>query len=190
MKLTDNEIIESIRKGAKHDFAHLVTRYSPKVMTLAMRMLKNREDAEEAAQDALVRAFNALDRFEGTAKFSTWLYRIVYNVCLTKIGKRREEFQMVDYDEEQLYASRELYTSYTHELEVKEMTGIVKKLIEEMPEKYATMLSLFYFQELSHEEICETTSLPLGTVKTHLFRARLMLQQRMAKEFNIEKVSV
>ncbi|MDI6766823.1 MAG: sigma factor [Bacteroidota bacterium] len=70
MPLTDNEIIEKIRGGAKHYYAHLVDRYKDRAFTLAVRMLKNREDAEEASQDAFIRAYNALNRFEGKARFS------------------------------------------------------------------------------------------------------------------------
>jgi RNA polymerase sigma factor (sigma-70 family) len=190
MKLTDNEIIERTRKGAKHQFALLVDRYKDFAFTLSMKMLKNREDAEEAAQDAFIRAYNALDKFQGTAKFSTWFYRIVYNVCLTKLGKRSEEFYSLDYDEELLYDTNGSSLDYSQvtDYEIKELSAILKQIIAKMPEKYGTILSLFYLQELSHEEICEITRLPLGTVKTHLFRARNMLQKLFMNEYQSENV--
>jgi RNA polymerase sigma-70 factor (ECF subfamily) len=190
MAETDNEIIQNIRKGAKHDFALLVDRYKDKAMTLAMRMLRNPEDAEEATQDGFIRAYNALDRFEGSAKFSTWLYRIVYNVCLTKLGKRKEEFREIDYDDETAYPSSGSIWPADSNYESREMVTIIKKVIEELPEKYSIILSLFYFQELSHEEICGVTQLPLGTVKTHLFRARVLLQQRLVKDYDMENASL
>lgn len=179
MPQSDNEIIERIRDGAKHYYARLVDRYKDRAYTLAVRMLKNKEDAEEAAQDAFIRAYNALNRFEGKARFGTWFYRILYNVCLTRLGKRKEEFQRLDYNDNIDY--NELESAFTasgyNEYETNDMIEFVKKTMEELPEKYQTILSLFYFQDLSHEEISEVTQLPIGTIKTHLFRARAILQQ-------------
>jgi RNA polymerase sigma-70 factor (ECF subfamily) len=153
-------------------------------------MLKNKEDAEEAAQDAFIRAYNALNRFEGKARFGTWFYRILYNVCLTRLGKRKEEFQRLDYNDNIDY--NELESAFTasgyNEYETNDMIEFVKKTMEELPEKYQTILSLFYFQDLSHEEISEVTQLPIGTIKTHLFRARAILQRLLQKEFLLERV--
>src|SRR5260221_905324 len=103
MTLSDNEIIEIVRKGEKRRYAHLVDRYKDKAFTLALRMLKDRQDAEEVVQDAFVRAYNSLDKFQGTAKFGTWFYRILYNVCLTKLGKRKDHVRADEYDDEEVY---------------------------------------------------------------------------------------
>jgi|ERR1051326_5965665 RNA polymerase sigma-70 factor (ECF subfamily) len=190
MPISDTEIIDKVRGGARHHFAALVDRYKDRAMTLSIRMLKNRQDAEEATQDAFVRAYNGLDKFEGTAKFGTWFYRILYNVCLTKIGNRKEGF--VEYDDGMEYADEqrapfggagpERKGNLSRDLETRDMIEFIKTIIEKLPPKYSTILSLFYFQELSHEEICEVTRLPLGTVKVHLFRARALLQERLQKE--------
>jgi len=189
MPLSDNEIIERVRNGGRRHYVHLVDRYKDRAMTLAVRMLRSREDAEEAAQDAFIRAYNALNGFKGTARFGTWFYRILYNVCLTRLGKRKAEFSSIDYDDGIEYNTKESWVSpaVSSDFETQDMIAFVKKIIETLPMKYQTILSLFYFQELSHEEICEVTQLPLATVKTHLFRARAMLQQRLQKEFQYEK---
>lgn len=187
MHLSDDEIINNIRGGAKHQLAQLVDRYKDQAMTLVVRMLKNREDAEEVVQDAFVRAYNGLDKFEGNAKFSTWLYRIVYNLCLTKISKQRKLPQSVDIDDgEEIHFADEQAIDPHMELESKDVVALIRRIIERMPERYSSILSLFYFQELSYDEICEVTQLPLGTVKAHLFRARNMLQQRLADELKHE----
>ena len=187
MALSDDEIIQRIRGGAEGQFAQLVDRYKDKALTLAVRMLRNREDAEEVVQDAFVRAFRSLSKFKGAAKFSTWFYRILYNACLTKLGKRKDEFQSVDYDDGKEYKSEDAREPTFHTaLESKDLLVFIKKVIVEMPERYSSILSLFYFQELSYEEICEVTRLPLGTVKAHLFRARALLQKRLAEELQSE----
>lgn len=189
MHLPEREILDQIRAGKKYLFAQLVERYKDQAMTLAVRILKHHEDAEEAAQDAFVRAFNALDKFEEKAKFSTWLYRIVYNVCLTRLKKqeRKLEFVCEDTDGE---TDEDLFPSVMPSIEYEnlELLEIVKAIIEKLPDKYRAVLSLFYFQELSYEEIGEVMEIPLGTVKTHLFRARTLLLQRLAREYQIETV--
>jgi RNA polymerase sigma-70 factor (ECF subfamily) len=187
MPVSDSEIIQRVRGGAKHHFALLVDRYKDRAMTLAVRMLKSREDAEEAIQDAFVRAYNAIEKFQGNAQFGTWLYRIVYNVCLTRLGKRKDEFDRVDYDDEREYEQATTFSpSIVMDYETDDMMRYIKKIIESLPAKYGTILTLFYVQDLTHEEICEVTHLPLGTVKVHLFRARALLQERLQNELQLE----
>ncbi len=186
---TDNEILEQIIAGKRGMFAHLIDRYKDQAMTLAMRMLKNREDAEEASQDAFIRAYNAIEKFERKSKFSTWLYRIVFNVCATRLRKKNIDISML-HNEGNADNPEELFPSVAPliEYEHKELINFIKLSIEELPEKYGMMLSLFYFQELSYDEICEVTQLPLGTVKTQLFRARSLLLKHLSFKYEIESI--
>jgi RNA polymerase sigma-70 factor (ECF subfamily) len=188
MITSDNDLIQNIRSGDTGLYRHLVDRYKDRAFMLAVKMLHNREDAEEAAQDAFVRAFNALHKFEGSAKFGTWFYKILYNVCLTRIAKRKDEFETLQFDENNSPDSplthHEGYSVY----ETNDTISFIKRTIDSLPTKYRTVLSLFYFQDLSHQEICDVTQMPTGTVKTHLFRARIMLQEKLKKEFALEEV--
>lgn len=152
-------------------------------MALAVRMLKNRQDAEEALQDAFIRAFSALPRFEWKSSFSTWFYRIVYNVCATALGKRADAQQIsldADEDHEALKLPSESELPDV-EYESNEFQRIVQEEIDELPRAYASVLTLFFVQEMSYEEIVESTDLPLGTVKNRLFRARTMLRDAVLK---------
>lgn len=189
MSVSDNEIIERIRSGEKRLYAHLIDRYKDRAFTLAIRILRDRQEAEEATQDAFIRAYNALNTFEGRARFGTWFYRILYNLCLTRLGKKKDGFLHLDYNDNKEYDTFQYsFTSDEfNEYELKDMVEFLKRTIETLPVKYQTIISLFYFQEMSHEEICHTTQLPLGTVKTHLYRARAMLQRSLQKELQIEK---
>ncbi len=184
MSLSDCEIIESVRGGAPQHFAVIIDRYKDRGLTLALHMLKNREDAEEALQDAFIRAYNGLNRFEGASKFSTWFYRILYNVCLTRLERRKRQIPESSYDDEQFRPRTFSSGAFCldTEFERKDMVDYLKSVINDMPAKYSTILSLFYFQDLSHNEICEITQLSLGTVKVHLFRARAILQKRLVNE--------
>ena len=172
----DYETIQRILAGEKRAYAELVSRHKDRAMTLALRMLKNREDAEEALQDAFVRAFNALPRFEWKSSFSTWFYRIVYNVCATVLSRRGEElFSSVDEDEEH----RELPSPDAlpdMDYESAEFRNVVQREIDRLPAVYASVLTLFLVQDMSYDEIVDATGLPLGTVKVRLFRARGILR--------------
>ncbi len=189
MELSDSEIIKKILKGEKNRYSYLVDRYKDRALTLAVSILKNREEAEEAAQDAFIRAYNALDKFQGTSGFGTWFYRILYNVCLTRIGRKREDFFNLSYEDD---LSKDVGRGSGDDallanFEVRDLMAFVRKILKTLPEKYQTIISLFYFQDLSHEEISDVTQLPIGTVKTHLHRARAILQSKLQKELQIEK---
>ena len=170
----------------------LVDLYKARSFTLALRMLKHREEAEEATQDAFVRAYHALSTFRGEASFGTWIYRIVYNVCLSRIARRKSEIELTEYDEDRTYDLSSVRSGNTIELayDATEMGERIQQIIASMPAKYATILTLWYSQDLSHEEICEVTDLPLGTVKVHLFRARVLLRNRLTIEFQMENQNV
>ncbi|MCI0707082.1 MAG: sigma-70 family RNA polymerase sigma factor [Ignavibacteriae bacterium] len=173
----DYETIQRILAGEKRAYAELIDRHKDRAMTLALRMLKNREDAEEALQDAFVRAFNALSRFEWKSSFFTWFYRIVYNVCATVLSRRGDEsFSSVDDDEGVTGELPSLDKLPDTDYEGLEFRRIVQREIDRLPPVYASVLTLFLIQDLSYDEIVEATGLPLGTVKVRLFRARGMLR--------------
>ncbi len=188
MAKPDQEIIRRVLAGEKKAFADLVNRHKDKAMTLAMRMLKNKEDAEEALQDAFVRAFHALPRFEWKASFSTWFYRIVYNVCATALSKKEEAYEvsLQDGDQGEIEIPSDEPTPDV-EYESTEFQEIVTEEIGKMPEAYASVLTLFFVQEMSYEEIATVTDFPLGTVKVRLFRARMLLRERIARRLGWKK---
>jgi RNA polymerase sigma-70 factor (ECF subfamily) len=178
---SDNELIAQIRAGQSRQYAQLVDRHKDKAFTLAVRLVGDRRDAEELVQDAFVRVYRSLDAFRGDAKFSTWFYRIVYNLCMTRISRRRGQPKHVDIDHDELMDS--LVEDDEQMIDEKmgndELAAMLKVELETMPDQFKSVMTLFYVQEMSYEEICETTQLPLGTVKTNLFRARSMLRKRM-----------
>lgn len=186
MKSTDHDIIRRVLDGDAKAYAGLVDRHKDKAMTLAMRMLKNRHDAEEALQDAFVRAFRALPGFEQKSSFSTWFYRIVYNVCSTVLSKRGNTLLLSINEEDEDGMMLEVASDGIEpdvEMEQNEFSRIIRQEIEAMEEQYAAILSMFFLQEMSYEEIIEVTGLPLGTVKNRLFRARLKLRNALVKHF-------
>ena len=177
---SDYEIIRKVLGGNTRSFADLVERHQDKALTLAMRMLRNREEAEEAVQDAFVRAFNALARFEKRSKFSTWLYRILFNVCSTILSKRGEWVQSISSDKNEGEWENEVpdYSDIPDSIvEGEELRQNVLHAMSELPALYSGIATMFYLDDLSYEEIVTITGFPLGTVKARLFRARAMLRK-------------
>lgn len=184
MANSDNDIIFRILAGEHRAYAELIDRHKDRAMTLALRMLKNQADAEEALQDAFVRAFNALPAFERKASFATWFYRIVFNVCSTALSKRSSvHVSSFDADIDDAAKADEPVSTDMPDVDCEsaEFQSIVRTAIDAMPEQYAAILTLFFLQEMGYEEIMEVTGLPLGTVKNRLFRARVLLQRAVLK---------
>ncbi len=185
MAQADQEIIQRVLAGEKKAYAELVDRHKDKAMTLAVRMLRNREEAEEAVQDAFVRAFNALGRFEWRSSFSTWFYRIVYNVCSTALGKKGEEIYvpLQGDDEESIRELPDTGATPDLQFETREFRDAVLRAIQNLPAAYSGIVNLFFLQDMSYEEIVEVTGMPLGTVKAKLFRARNLMRKSVAEYF-------
>jgi RNA polymerase sigma-70 factor (ECF subfamily) len=183
MNNRDLEVIQKVLGGEKQAYAELVDRHKDKGMALAMRMLKNREDAEEALQDAFIRAFKALPRFEWKSSFATWFYRIVYNVCASVLTKKGGAAS-INREGEEVAQSLEFASNDPLpdvEYESNEFQRIVQEETEKLPATYASVLTLFFVQELSYEEIADVMDAPLGTVKNRLFRARSLLRAAVLK---------
>ncbi len=190
--LSDHEIISRVLGGNTRSFADLVERHKDKAMTIAMRMLRNREEAEEAVQDAFVRAFNALGQFENRSAFSTWLYRILFNVCSTILSKRGESLQSISSDKNEEEHDDEIPDfSEIPDLivEGKEFRQQVIEALNELPPLYSGIATMFYLDDLSYEEIVTITGSPLGTVKARLFRARAMLRNGIVRRISTEELA-
>lgn len=192
--LSDIEIIRSVCQGNQGDFALLVDRYKDRAFTLLKRMLKNRQDAEEVLQDSFLKVYRSLGSFRGDAQFSTWFYRIVYNSALTFLSgrRRREEAQLNSLDDSAEYLSDELSTAMgqahitqpydIHSLyETQELQRLLGDIIESLPPRYSAVISMFYMDQMSIEEISKATGNTVSNVKVMLHRSRTALRQAIVK---------
>ena len=170
----EQQLIESIKDGDTNAYANLVNRYKDLVYTLAIRMLKQREEAEEVAQDTFVKVFKSLDKFKGDSKFSTWIYKITYNTCLDRIKKNKKHLKDVAIDEFTFNKLDSIDNALEHMIK-EEKHALIKNCIYKLPEDSSALLTLFYFEELSLEEISQIVNVEANTVKVKLFRARKKL---------------
>lgn len=177
--LSDVEIIESVKKGNTADFSVLVDRYKNKAFTMLKRMLKNEFDAEEVLMDCFLKAYNNLDKFKFESKFSTWFYRIVYNTAITKLSgsKRKIENEMSSVDDLYYLESKYLADDFIKE----DISLLVKSIVDELPPKNAAIITMFYLEELSTEEISEVLQISVANVKVILHRSRNLLREIIEK---------
>jgi len=184
-KLSDIELIEQTLAGDQSAYADLVKRHQRFVFTLAMRFAKSREDAEEIAQDCFIKAYKSLDSFQRQAKFSTWLYTIVYTTAMTTLRKKRVATDSID-DEDTFVQIENKPSGYEDNAENKSRTFYVDQAINQLLPDDATIITLFYKGEQSLEEIAQTMGIEANTVKVKLFRARQRLKEKLERNLKHE----
>jgi RNA polymerase sigma-70 factor (ECF subfamily) len=174
MTINDQHYINLIIEGDTNAFTVLVERYKDLVFTLTLRMLKNREEAEEVAQDTFIKAYKSLNRFKGDSKFSTWIYKITYNTSLDRLKKNRKHFNDVAIDEFTEHKVKTIDNALDN-LESKEQTKAIQDCIALLPSEDGFLLTLYYFEEQTLDEMSKAVGLTSNNVKVKLFRARKKL---------------
>lgn len=179
---TDTELIRRHLEGDEQASQALIAKYQDMVYNLAWRMLGNGEEARDAAQDTFLSALDSLPGFRGECAFSTWLYRIAVNGCIarSRLRKRRLATE-ASIDDRNLQVQYPADTSpLSLELVERQERDIrLHRTIAELPEVYRAVIVLHYFQDLAHEEMARVLSIPTGTVKVRLFRARRLLHRKL-----------
>lgn len=174
--LSDEVLISQALAGRQTAFSMLVRRYEQLAFTLALRMVKNREEAHEVAQDSFLRAFRYLPDFRGESKFSTWLYRIVYSTALNHLRKQRPEILSTDDESRPLKLPDMTVPDASRQLELEERRMTVQQAVALLSPDDAGIITLFYLYEHSLEEICGIMDLTMTNAKTKLCRARQRLK--------------
>lgn len=180
----DLKLIDRILAGEQNVYAQLVERYKNYAFAIALRIVQSRPDAEEAAQDAFIKAYHNLTRFNREAKFSTWLYRIVFNTAVSYRRKQKNVFQSIentiiahDQDSEKI-------------MEKKDKSRFLQMGLEKLNEADRVAITLFYLKEMSLEEIGNITGMMPNTVKVRIHRARLRLADEMKNILRLEALSL
>ncbi len=170
----DQYYIDQVLEGNVNAFSVLVEKYQNLVYTVVYRVVKNKEIAEEVAQDTFVKAFRSLQKYRGEAKFSTWLYTIAYRKSLDAI-KSNKRIMSSELIEEINEGEIEVVTDALNYLQVKERKQIIADSILKLPEEEAAIVTLYYFDEKSIKEIVEIIGLSQDNVKIKLYRSRKKL---------------
>ncbi len=181
--LSDNEIINQVLNGNSPAFAELVNRYKNYVFTISLRIVKNREDAEEVAQDAFVKAYKYLSGFKGESKFSTWLYTITNNAGISFLRKKKLEIHSLDNEKVfEIADSRDSGMS-ANLVEQKSKLAMVNNAVGLLNPDDSLIITLFYKAEQSLEETAKILGIEVNAAKVRLFRARTRLKEKMETYF-------
>lgn len=170
---SDRDLIQRARRGEAEAFGELVTRYQVSVFNVCYRILHERAEAEDMAQESFLRAHERLERFDENYPFGPWIRRVAANVCLNHLSSQKITAEL---DEE-----RDADTSVRPEAvqELRERDEQIRSALASLPPHYRVVIELRHFQEMSYDEIAAELNIPLSDVKSHLFRARKLLAEKL-----------
>ena len=177
---TEQHLLQRAQKGDQEAFAALVGQHQRYVYNLALRVIRNEDEALDLAQETFVRAWTALPNFRGQSQFRTWLYRIVTNLCYNRLPTLRRSLSDLGDDViAEIPETKITFDNPAQGVESRELRSYLHKAIDHLDENYRLLITLRYQNELSYEEIATMLNLPLGTVKTGLFRAKEQLRRAL-----------
>ncbi|MEX0646253.1 MAG: sigma-70 family RNA polymerase sigma factor [Balneolaceae bacterium] len=187
--LEDDRLVASAVKGNQEAFRKLMEKYQKPLYFHVIRMVKDPEQVEDLIQEAFVKAFDNLQSYNTNYAFSTWLYRITTNHTIDYLRKKKlktlsihEPVKTKDGDMNVQLEDHEAATD--RNIIRKQRQAIIRKAINDLPEKYRQVIEMRHLEELSYQEISDELDLPLGTVKAHIFRAREMLYKTLKDKRN------
>ncbi len=170
-QVDDSALVATALSGRPDAFATLVERYDRAVYHLAYRTLHDQEEARDVAQEAFFKAYRSLRTFKPGAKFSTWIFAITYHACCDRLARRKR------YSNEELPERADTAAGPESQAVASDEARRLRAAIDALPEKYRTVVTLYHLQGRQYDEIAQVLGIPMGTVKTHLFRAKEQLRR-------------
>jgi RNA polymerase sigma-70 factor, ECF subfamily len=190
-------LVKRAREGDQRAFQLLVERYQRKVYSVALGMLRDREEARDVAQEAFAKVYKYLDHFKGDSSFYTWLYRITVNITIDILRRRgATKAEHVEFDENVQLDTPEanigalgsrLGTNPQKSLLRKELAEKIEEALQEVPEKHRAILLLREIEGMSYEDLARTLGIPKGTVMSRLFHARAKVQQILSDYMKLDE---
>jgi RNA polymerase sigma-70 factor (ECF subfamily) len=178
----DQLIVSQVVSGQKDMFRLLVRRHERAVYGMGLSFFRNKEDASDFCQEVFLKAYQNLSNFERRSRFSTWLYKIAYNTALNEVNRRKEYLSLADENMEMI-SSGDTPEKTALRNAAKEA---VNAAIKELPERFGVCIDLFFFYDRSYKEIEVITGIPVNTIKSHVFRAKRLLREKL-EHFGQEK---
>ena len=189
-QVTDRQLVELALEGRQSAYREVLVRYERPLFSLVFRMVRDRALAEDLAQEAFVKAFQALDRYDPSYKFSSWIFKIANNLTIDHLRKRRIDTVSIDGSPHATSAEHQAQTRLVVQsggedpleyVENKELGGLIEVAIGDLRPEYRTAVLLRHVEGYAYEEIAQIMEIPLGTVKTYLHRARAELKQSLSE---------
>lgn len=186
--LTEQELVAGILKGNVKAFELLVERYEKLVLHMVCKMITYDEDVHDVCQEVFIKIYNRLHTFGFQSKLSTWIARIAYFTTINYLRKHHREQLRVSAKDDLVAIENYHFTEDTPEtlLITKDVSAYIQHLVQQLPLTYRSVLTLFYLEEFSYQEIQEITGMPEGTVKNYIFRAKKLLRKKLEQYFLLE----
>ena len=185
--MDSRSLVKNTLAGNKKAFESIIEGHQRLVSHIVFRMIQNAADQEDICQDVFLKVYQNLRGFQFESKLSTWIARIAYNTCLSYLEKKRVPlFDDLTSEEKTIETVSDCSYRPDQLVEGKETSFVLRSEIEKMPVHYRTILTLYHLDQMSYSEIGETMELPEGTVKSHLFRARRLLKERLLAKYRRE----
>ena len=173
---TDGELVRAIQEGDIPAFEELVKRYQRGLFAFVHRILENEDDAYEVVQDTFFQIYKTIERVDPERKFSTYAFEIAKNTSISVLRKRKRTVSL------EMAEDIEDDESLLERVSRADDSVFIRRKIEQLPEKYKSVITLYYFDDVSYEEISQTLGLPVNTVRTHLKRAKSILKKELSHE--------
>lgn len=182
---SDAQVVAAVLAGDKEQFGEIVKRYQGRLVNFLYRLVYDRAEAHDLAQEVFFKTFRALDRYDPQYKFSTWLFRVGQNAAIDRLRKRRLKLVSLDrpsrdQDNDSTWEFPAAERGPYGDLRNRERGDAISEAIQALPWEYRELIVMRHYGELSYAEIAEIKELPLGTVKNKLFRARQILKENLA----------
>ncbi len=184
--VADNTLIQQVLRGSRPAFQQLVERYQNYVFTIALKVVRTREEAEEVAQDVFLKVYQQLSTFEEKSKFSTWLYTIAYRTAIDYARRKRPEAHSLDDGDSYLQLEDKQGVNPAEALQREDLKDQLSEAISRLKPVDAAIVTLFYLNDASVKEIAEITALSVSNVKTKLHRLREALRQLLSYQLQSE----
>ncbi len=178
----ENKLIRKIQNGDLNSLRVIIDNYKRMAMSIAMKIIKHREDAEDAVQESFILVYRNIGKFNFSTKFSTWFYKIVLNQSLSVVRKSKPEFTAIDDDE----TLEEIPDSNFDFLEKENLEEIINSMINSLPELDSVILKLYYYENTGLDEIANIMEIKYSNAKVILHRARLKLKAGLLKKYSNE----
>lgn len=175
MELTDAELVSQCIQGDSGAFEEIVTRYKKLVYSVVYKMINDKEEVHDVAQEVFIRLYKSLDKYNPEYRMSTWIVKITTNLCLDTLRKKKQDTVALD---DAIGVSSPVDTP-EESLIKSQRSLLIKKAINELPEKYKVLIILFHNNGMSYEEMTKIVDEPMSIIKNRLYRARLMLKDKL-----------
>jgi RNA polymerase sigma-70 factor (ECF subfamily) len=180
---SEDRLIRRIQNGNCRLFERIVEEYQNALFSFLYKMVRNHDDARDLCQETFFKAYKYIRSYDGRAKFSTWLFKIGYNLTMNSIKRKKKQIEIMKHAEHKIEPEKKV-----RELEAKEIGTVIEKIMREIQHNYRAALHLFYREEKSYSEIASIMKIPINTVKSHILRGKAAIRNKLNTDYQLKNL--